>query len=109
MSEELSAKTCVPCRGGIPPLTKAEAEGYLAQVPKWTLQDDGKRIERSFSFDNFQQALDFQLALTNPPSQLFVQDSLVQGVLIDDQHAVGRLHHQVRVVNLQRRPRRKRR
>ena len=63
MSEELSAKTCVPCRGGIPPLTKAEAEGYLAQVPKWTLQDDGKRIERSFSFDNFQQALDFVVAV----------------------------------------------
>lgn len=28
----LAEKTCTPCRGGIPPLTPEEAEGYRAQA-----------------------------------------------------------------------------
>jgi 4a-hydroxytetrahydrobiopterin dehydratase len=56
---ELTAKTCTPCRGGIPPLTEAEARSYLEDVPGWDLVDQAKRIERRFQFRNFQQALAF--------------------------------------------------
>ena len=49
MNDDLLSKTCIPCRGGVPPLTKAEAEVYLAQAPGWTLEDEGRRIERSFN------------------------------------------------------------
>jgi len=59
MGDDLSARTCVPCRGGIPPLTEAEAKAYLGQAPDWTIVDEGRRIERSFRFGNFKQALDF--------------------------------------------------
>jgi 4a-hydroxytetrahydrobiopterin dehydratase len=59
MSDELASKTCVPCRGGVPPLTKAEAQGYLDKASGWTLVDDGRRIERGFTFRNFKEALDF--------------------------------------------------
>jgi len=59
MGDDLSAKTCVPCRGGIPPLTKAEAERYLRETPGWTLADEGRGIERSFKFRNFREALEF--------------------------------------------------
>jgi 4a-hydroxytetrahydrobiopterin dehydratase len=59
MSDDLASKTCVPCRGGVPPLTKGEAEGYQQQAPGWLLMDDARRIERSFSFKNFKQAMDF--------------------------------------------------
>lgn len=59
MSEELLAKHCVPCRGGMPALTRAEAEALLAQVPHWSLHDEAHHLERRFSFDNFRQALDF--------------------------------------------------
>jgi 4a-hydroxytetrahydrobiopterin dehydratase len=59
MSEDLLSKTCTPCRGGVPPLTRAEAEDFLAQAPGWSLVDDGRRIERSFSFKNFKEAMDF--------------------------------------------------
>jgi 4a-hydroxytetrahydrobiopterin dehydratase len=31
MASDLAEKTCVPCRGGIPPLTLEEAERYHAQ------------------------------------------------------------------------------
>ena len=56
---DLAGKTCVPCRGGVPPLPKAEAEGYLREAPGWTLIDDGKRIERDFKHKNFEEALAF--------------------------------------------------
>jgi 4a-hydroxytetrahydrobiopterin dehydratase len=56
---ELAGKSCVPCRGGVPPLPRAEAEGYLRQTPGWALVDDGKRIERTFKHKNFKEALAF--------------------------------------------------
>ncbi|MFQ5938799.1 MAG: 4a-hydroxytetrahydrobiopterin dehydratase [Alphaproteobacteria bacterium] len=55
----LAGKTCTPCRGGIPPLGRAEAEGYLAEAPHWVLKDGATRIERTFEFKNFAQALAF--------------------------------------------------
>lgn len=59
MTTELASRTCTPCRGGVPPLTEQEALGYLPDAPGWELRDDGKRIERTFKFRNFKQALDF--------------------------------------------------
>lgn len=56
---ELRQKTCVPCRGGIPPLEKGEAERLLEQTPGWTLVDGAAKIERNFKFDDFAQAMDF--------------------------------------------------
>jgi 4a-hydroxytetrahydrobiopterin dehydratase len=58
--KSLTAKTCTPCRGGIPPLSPDEAEAFLSRnTPEWRLEDDARRIERSFAFDDFRQALDF--------------------------------------------------
>jgi 4a-hydroxytetrahydrobiopterin dehydratase len=59
MTERLESQTCTPCRGGIPPLERAEAEALLADTPGWTLADDAGRLERSFAFRNFAQALAF--------------------------------------------------
>jgi 4a-hydroxytetrahydrobiopterin dehydratase len=59
MTTTLAAKTCTPCRGGIPPLTPAEAQGYHAQAPEWALLDDTTRIERTYRFKNFAEALAF--------------------------------------------------
>lgn len=55
----LTQKTCVPCQGGIPPLTRAEAEGYMSQVPGWTLSESADRIEARFEFADFRAANDF--------------------------------------------------
>jgi 4a-hydroxytetrahydrobiopterin dehydratase len=35
MTETLVTKACSPCRGGILPLTRAEAEKLPAQAPEW--------------------------------------------------------------------------
>ena len=55
----LTQKTCVPCQGGIPPLTADEAKDYLVQVPGWELSSAGDRINRKFAFDDFVASLDF--------------------------------------------------
>lgn len=58
---ELREYSCVPCRGGVPPLTKDEINQYLPQVPDWQLLDvDGIfRLSREFRFNNFLQAMAF--------------------------------------------------
>src|SRR6185295_5431584 len=58
---DLSEGACVPCRGGIPPMTSSEAEGLRSQVSDWriTERDGVLRIEREFRFKDFRQALDF--------------------------------------------------
>ena len=55
----LTQKTCVPCKGGIPPLTPEEASGFLDQVPGWELNDASERLYRKFAFDDFVAALGF--------------------------------------------------
>ena len=59
MTEALANKTCTPCRGGIPPLTREQAELFHAQTPDWQLPEEAHRIERSFRFRNFREALTF--------------------------------------------------
>jgi 4a-hydroxytetrahydrobiopterin dehydratase len=59
MTARLVEQNCVPCRGGIPPLSLEEARQYLEQAPDWTLQDDGRLLQRTFRFANFRAALDF--------------------------------------------------
>jgi 4a-hydroxytetrahydrobiopterin dehydratase len=59
MTVTLIEKTCTPCRGGTPPLTPQEAEALLAQAPEWVLMDEACRIERTFRFGNFRDALAF--------------------------------------------------
>lgn len=52
---------CVPCRGGVPPLTGAEMERLLEQVPGWKVRrvDGEERLERVFRFADFASALAF--------------------------------------------------
>ena len=59
MGEPLVEKVCTPCRGGVPPLTREEAERYLGLVRDWELLDDARRIRRTYRFGNFRRALSF--------------------------------------------------
>ena len=56
MIDTLVAKTCTPCRGGVPPLTPQEAERFHLRVPQWEVRDEARRIERTFRFRNFREA-----------------------------------------------------
>lgn len=55
---ELAKKNCVPCRGGVPPLSGAELQKYSVEVPQWKVVDD-HHITRSFAFKDFRGALNF--------------------------------------------------
>ena len=55
----LAEKSCTPCRGGIPPLTAAEAEVLHQQAPEWELLDEATRIARTYRFRNFREAFGF--------------------------------------------------
>ena len=55
----LASKQCVPCRGGIPPLSRDDAAAYLKETPGWELASDATRIQRSFQFKDFLSALSF--------------------------------------------------
>ena len=55
----LTQKTCIPCQGGIPPLTPDEAKTFLDQVPGWELNETSDRLNRNISFDDFVASLDF--------------------------------------------------
>jgi 4a-hydroxytetrahydrobiopterin dehydratase len=59
MTGRLDEKTCTPCRGGVPALTREEAERLHAQAPQWDLLEDAHRIERTFRFGNFREAMVF--------------------------------------------------
>ena len=52
---------CVPCTGKEPPLTSAEIEILLPQVPEWQIEDVNgvPHLVRAFKLKNFVQALEF--------------------------------------------------
>jgi 4a-hydroxytetrahydrobiopterin dehydratase len=55
---QLADKTCVPCRGGHPPLSGDELRNLSRQLPNWKVIDE-HHITRAFTFPDFKKALDF--------------------------------------------------
>ena len=56
---DLKAKRCVPCQGGVPPLSADEQQTLLAQLdPEWSVVD-GHHLERGFTLSDFRAALAF--------------------------------------------------
>ena len=62
---DLAARACVPCRGGVPPLTDDQIAPLLAQIgADWRVEErpDPKRgtvkiLKRAYRFSDFAQAL----------------------------------------------------
>ncbi|HEY6750447.1 MAG TPA: 4a-hydroxytetrahydrobiopterin dehydratase [Rubrobacteraceae bacterium] len=55
---DLASKTCVPCRGGTPPLKGEELDDLRRQVPEWEVVEE-HHLHRRFRFKNFREALGF--------------------------------------------------
>ena len=55
---DLAAKSCVPCRGGVPPLVGKELESLHKQLPEWEVVN-GHHLKRAFTFPDFAKALAF--------------------------------------------------
>lgn len=54
----LARRRCVPCRGGVPPLTAAQRKPLLAQLDGWSVVK-GHHLQKDWSFPDFASALAF--------------------------------------------------
>jgi len=55
---DLASKSCVPCRGGVPPLKGAPLSDLAGKVNGWTVVEE-HHLTKSFKFPDFRQALAF--------------------------------------------------
>ena len=56
---DLAKKTCIPCRGGVPPLKGAQLEDLQDKLKNdWNIINE-HHLEKEYSFKNFKEALDF--------------------------------------------------
>jgi 4a-hydroxytetrahydrobiopterin dehydratase len=52
-------KTCVPCRGNVPPMTYAASDKLIQEVGDgWSMNSAG-HLYKEYSFDDFMQSLTF--------------------------------------------------
>jgi 4a-hydroxytetrahydrobiopterin dehydratase len=59
----LAARECVPCRGGVPPLSEEEIAKLRPQLsPEWKVVD-GHHLARDYHFSDFKSALGFTNAI----------------------------------------------
>lgn len=56
---DLTAKRCVACEGGVPPLTPDEITAFQAKFPESWEVIENKKIQKLFSFQDFKGALEF--------------------------------------------------
>ena len=58
-TEQLVAKKCKPCEGGVDPYTHDESVEQLEKLESWYLTHDGQRIRKDWTVKNFLAAMDF--------------------------------------------------
>ena len=61
-TSDLHNKSCVPCRGGIPPFDISEIHKYLKKVDGWDVKKkEGETyyLEKNFTFKNFLESQKF--------------------------------------------------
>jgi len=56
--DDLTKKKCVPCMGGIPPLTEGEINKHLSVIKNWHVINN-HHIEKTFEFPDFKSALSY--------------------------------------------------
>lgn len=58
-TQQLAAKHCVPCEGGVDKCPLPFIQQQLETLEGWSLTDDGLKIIRSWKMKNFVEALTF--------------------------------------------------
>lgn len=59
MTCDLETKHCVPCEGGVQPLSTEKAQSLLTLVPGWEINADHSEILQRFRFRNFYMTMAF--------------------------------------------------
>jgi 4a-hydroxytetrahydrobiopterin dehydratase len=55
----LADKRCIPCEGGIAPMTPEEITQELSHLREWTVSSDHTKITKRFEFKNFYKTMAF--------------------------------------------------
>jgi len=58
-TDQLRAKKCLPCEGGVPAFTLAESQAQLAQLDGWRLCHDNQRIRKEWTVKHFMAGMEF--------------------------------------------------
>ena len=58
-SQQLAAKKCVPCEGGVEPCSLDFSNEQLSQLSGWQLTADNQRIRKDWTMKNFVAGLEF--------------------------------------------------
>lgn len=58
-TEQLVAKKCVPCEGGVPAYSAAEAQEQLQKLHGWEFSNNGQRIRKKWTAKNFLAGINF--------------------------------------------------
>jgi len=53
---KLAERSCVPCKGGVPPLTGEQIAPLLAEIDAWRVIDN-HHLEKQYKLKNFAEAL----------------------------------------------------
>jgi len=57
---DLSARRCVPCEGGVAPLSAERTRELLGRLASgWELTGDGRRLHKTFEFTDFHRTMAF--------------------------------------------------
>lgn len=56
-TNDLAARQCQPCRGGVPPLTRAQIDALIQSLEGW--QEQNNEISKTYSFQNYYQTMAF--------------------------------------------------
>jgi len=63
---DLGSKKCVPCEGGVQPLSRSDAQVLMKQLkPQWTLAGDAKNLRAEWKFRNFFHTMSFVNAVAH--------------------------------------------
>ena len=58
---DLAKKSCIPCRGGVPPLKGTQLADLQEKLKNdWKIINE-HHLEKEYSFKNFKEALDFTI------------------------------------------------
>ena len=58
---DLAKKTCIPCKGGVPPLKGTKLDDLLKKLKNdWKIIKE-HHLEKEYSFKNFKEALSFTI------------------------------------------------
>jgi len=57
--DSLVQKKCVPCEGGVPKYSRAEAEEQLKKLTGWQITADGQRIRKKWVVKDFMAGIKF--------------------------------------------------